>query len=300
MKNANRLIYLFILGVATLGFVGIIIYSCLKNDFLWIWMSASLVVSLASFLIGGLIGFLFGIPKFNTKYTPSEEPEYLANTSLEQISDWLTKIIVGVGLTQLIVIPKNLMNLSEYIVAGIVSKHSCQKSPDWYLPLYNAGIVCKHSYLPEDTTFILSLILLFFILGFFFAFFYARLELNNKFVKSSALIKAQDDLITETEKFSSLNEIVSLTANDLRNVDVIKLKIEDFKIKLTSFQKDVLRQLLYSSDKIYRQPTIPFRQNEFEEFVELISLKILQRTHPLLKSYKLTDNYSQLTMNDIQ
>ena len=149
-------------------------------------MSASLVISLAAFFIGGLIGFLFGIPKFNTKYNPTEEREYLANTSLEQISEWLTKIIIGVGLTQLIVIPRNLQVLSEQIVQGIVCKHTCP---------------------PEDTTFILSLILLYFILGFFFAFFYARLELNDKFVKASALSKVQDDLITVTELSASSGKV---------------------------------------------------------------------------------------------
>lgn len=133
----NKQIYLFIAGVSILGFLGIIIYSSIKNENVWVWMSASLVISLAAFFIGGLIGFLFGIPKFNTKYNPTEEREYLANTSLEQISEWLTKIIIGVGLTQLIVIPRSLKALSEQIVQGIVCKHNCP---------------------PEDTAFILSLI----------------------------------------------------------------------------------------------------------------------------------------------
>lgn len=63
----------------------------------------------ASALVGGFLGFLFGIPKSaadpggSGQIPQSAESRlpYAANTNLEQISDWLTKIIVGVSLTQL-------------------------------------------------------------------------------------------------------------------------------------------------------------------------------------------------------
>ncbi len=73
-------------------------------------------------MAAGLIGFLFGIPRVlqQTQQSPSlfdrsdnrlhhsdqraEAPAsaagYIVNTNLEQISDWLTKIIVGVGLIE--------------------------------------------------------------------------------------------------------------------------------------------------------------------------------------------------------
>jgi predicted secreted protein len=58
-------------------------------------------------LIGGLLGFLFGIPRTlqqeasqateqNRKDRP-QETNYAVNTNLDQISDWLTKILVGVS-----------------------------------------------------------------------------------------------------------------------------------------------------------------------------------------------------------
>jgi hypothetical protein len=65
----------------------------------------------ASLLVGGLIGLLFGIPRRlqnadsesgkDPKQTSDAKSVYASNTNLEQISDWLTKILVGVGLTQL-------------------------------------------------------------------------------------------------------------------------------------------------------------------------------------------------------
>jgi hypothetical protein len=67
-------------------------------------------VGFAAFAVGGFLGFLFGIPKSNrernqpnartTNQSPDENA-YLNNTNLEEMSDWLTKIIVGAGLVGL-------------------------------------------------------------------------------------------------------------------------------------------------------------------------------------------------------
>ena len=51
----------------------------------------------AALLLGGLAGFLFAFPRFGAEGVKSS---YLPNTNLEQVSDWLTKIIVGIGLVQ--------------------------------------------------------------------------------------------------------------------------------------------------------------------------------------------------------
>jgi hypothetical protein len=58
-------------------------------------------VALAAAVIGALLGFLFGVPRtLQHENKDDTGPQYLANTNLEQISDWLTKIIVGIGLIQ--------------------------------------------------------------------------------------------------------------------------------------------------------------------------------------------------------
>lgn len=70
--------------------------------------SAGLMLAGASALTGGLAGFLFGIPRTGPEgkvegtngKSGSARSTIYANTNLEQISDWLTKIIVGVGLVE--------------------------------------------------------------------------------------------------------------------------------------------------------------------------------------------------------
>jgi hypothetical protein len=65
----------------------------------------AILVGAAAFVAGALLGFLFGIPRASpaTDSTIESVPRtsYSVNTNLEQISDWLTKILVGVGLIEL-------------------------------------------------------------------------------------------------------------------------------------------------------------------------------------------------------
>jgi hypothetical protein len=70
-------------------------------------LASGAFIAAAATAAGSFIGFLFGVPragdasKQNSTETPREESSYLPNTNLEQISDWLTKIMVGVGLVEI-------------------------------------------------------------------------------------------------------------------------------------------------------------------------------------------------------
>jgi hypothetical protein len=68
----------------------------------WSVFGTALALSAAAFLTGGILGFLFGIPHTaRGSASSASETQYRGNTNLEQVSDWLTKIIVGVGLVQI-------------------------------------------------------------------------------------------------------------------------------------------------------------------------------------------------------
>jgi hypothetical protein len=95
-------------------------------------LGVGLLIAGACVLSGGLLGFLFGIPRTlqqdKTEDVPSDEQtekkpsesivSYQINTNLEQISDWLTKILVGVGLTQITALPDALNNYAEFVSLG--------------------------------------------------------------------------------------------------------------------------------------------------------------------------------------
>jgi hypothetical protein len=106
-------------------------------------LGAGVVIGGGAFLAGALLGFLFGIPRAlppttvektattgavpppapfmpapNDAQQRNNRPILQVNTNLEQISDWLTKIIVGLGLINLKQMPEQFRNLSSYLAAG--------------------------------------------------------------------------------------------------------------------------------------------------------------------------------------
>ncbi|AQG82201.1 response regulator [Spirosoma montaniterrae] len=144
----------------------------------------SFLLSLACLLLGIFTGFLFGIPRVlqadggpatppapapanSSKPAQLAPPEYRqqVNTNLEQISDWLTKIIVGLGLVNLYKIPDLLRDTSTLIAAGIALPVD-EKTPA------NPEMV---------TIFANALILYFPILGFLVGYLITRIFLSGVF-----------------------------------------------------------------------------------------------------------------------
>lgn len=94
--------------------------------------SSAALWSLACLVSGAVIGFLFGIPRVLQEARKPEEPlvnkraeikplsyRMQVNTNLEQVSDWLTKIIVGVGLIELKNIPDYMNRAANFIGNGL-------------------------------------------------------------------------------------------------------------------------------------------------------------------------------------
>jgi hypothetical protein len=77
--------------------------------------------------VGVLVGFLFGIPRTLSPTSGDAAGDalgrgrlqYRVNTNLEQISDWLTKILVGAGLAELHRLPAALLGAADYFAAAI-------------------------------------------------------------------------------------------------------------------------------------------------------------------------------------
>lgn len=114
---------------AAIGIVGLAFYSsqylCAQSPRLQVFLDVlgrGVLIACASFLTGVLLGFIFGIPRALQSQLQGQNQAdnsltYQVNTNLEQISDWLTKIIVGVSLVELGRVPELFRRLGDYLSA---------------------------------------------------------------------------------------------------------------------------------------------------------------------------------------
>lgn len=144
-----------------LGVVCILLFSATSRSF-----GIALVWMLGCYISGVLIGFLFGIPKIlqNTKSAAANAPETRAysvqvNTNLTEISDWLTKIIVGLGLVHLTKAPPYLRSLAQALADGLLLQYHV-----------------------SALAFAYGLIVCYAVVGFLFGYLFTRLVLAKAFV----------------------------------------------------------------------------------------------------------------------
>jgi hypothetical protein len=92
-----------------------------------------IIWGLAIFLLGALIGIIFGVPKTISSpgmtaavsVTPSAGTTKALNsstTNLTEISDWLTKVVIGAGLVQLKQLPHFILQVANKMAIGISIK----------------------------------------------------------------------------------------------------------------------------------------------------------------------------------
>src|SRR5579864_7430631 len=121
-----------------------------------------LLLACAGLLGGGLLGFLFGVPRTIERSVSTGESrgkavvqeEFRGNTNLEQISDWLTKILVGLSLVEFL----NIEASARQLVKSLA-------------PAFAGGSNAT----PESKAFVLSTLVLFTVLGFFLGYLLTRL-----------------------------------------------------------------------------------------------------------------------------
>lgn len=86
------------------------------------------IIGTAAWLAGTVLGFLFGVPRVRTADpvadTDIQQTSVVPNTNLEQISDWLTKIIVGATLVQLGPLAEAIGRLSQSIGSSLGNKQA--------------------------------------------------------------------------------------------------------------------------------------------------------------------------------
>jgi hypothetical protein len=105
-----------------------------RGDY-WTTIGIGTEIVLASGVVGALLGFLFAIPRVLTKDEKDSDSARLkeaegdpvargrrllgSNTNLERVSDWLTTMLVGVGLSQLTSINERLVAFRDFLNSAL-------------------------------------------------------------------------------------------------------------------------------------------------------------------------------------
>ncbi len=90
---------LLALGLPLIGAVWIFRFTTTPK-----YVAVGMLTGLAALVSGCLIGFLFGVPRVVSSgqlRQQSDAPAYTPSSNLAEVSDWLTKLLLGAGLVQL-------------------------------------------------------------------------------------------------------------------------------------------------------------------------------------------------------
>jgi hypothetical protein len=206
---------------------------------------AAILLSGASLLVGLFLGFLFGIPRSLQSELPPPLPEraetpeakqeaqrlrfqYRANTNLEQISDWLTKILVGVGLTQLVALPELSTRLGEYFGAAIGPSMAAQRIA-------------------------VAIIFFFSLSGFLLGYLWTRLFLGGELARAdlNAVTEQVREIAVAQEEQPHLDAAALSLANQyLQAADIAKLSPEELKIAIQRASPPVKVQVFYQAREL--------------------------------------------------
>jgi hypothetical protein len=278
-RPTNREALFGIIGTMIAGVIGVVVFSMSATSIQKCLVAASvgLLVAGASSMGGGLLGFLFGIPRslqasdtsagqapktIQSSSTAGDQAvTYRANTNLEQISDWLTKILVGVGLTQLTFLPEKLRALAGFLSPGF-------------------GDV------PHPEVMAIAVVLYFAIAGFLFGYLWTRLFLGE------ALRAA--DVAALGEKISELERQMSRDANALSLVqEQLNPRGDTPEIAQKELSDAIMDASPAVKTTIYYQATDVRSKNWREEEAK----PVMERTLPIFRALANSDARNEFHAN---
>ena len=234
-----------------------------------------LFIAGASMITGGLMGFLFGIPKTlqqerpeksasdvspNERSADKNSVSYQANTNLEQISDWLTKILVGVGLTQLTSLPGALRSFGEFVSPGLGNK-------------------------PESP--ILAIVILFFfsICGFLLCYLWTRLYFGNELRKAD--MEMFGNKIAEVE--NKVNELERQAEFDAKALSITQRQLNPGSDTPPITQKELDETMSRASTNMRTQIYYLAQENRSKNWEERPKKHIMERSIPIFRALIASD-----------
>jgi hypothetical protein len=246
-KEAETSITLTLYMGLFLGLVPVVGYPILIPETGGRIIFIGLLLALASFITFFFTGTLFGMPKRNKEV--DKENDYALNNSLVEISDWLTKIIVGLALINLKEIPGYFINLGEYV--SLSTKYKGE-----LLNIYTISIVIYFGFL-----------------GLYIGYNYMRLVLSNKYKKADDRLirKALEEEKEKVLKIKEENNQKNLKINQIESI--IKDKEQITKTLLKKINEP---EILQTNIKLIVQKMAHSKEaNDDKKTIELYANKML-------------------------
>lgn len=172
-----------LIALAGPGLLAIIVYAAAESS--WLIFAVSMLIAACAFALGALLGFLFGIPQYFAKGgepNATDKASYQPNTNLTQVSDWLTKIIIGVGLVQFGQLTRTIGDLGDELASSLGGD-------------------------PSGKPFAIALVVGFFVIGFLVGYLYTRLRLQGAFT------------LADRGAFEAVEEVVDAKLEEQKKAD---------------------------------------------------------------------------------
>lgn len=113
-------LYIFSLVIPIVGGIWIIFYAFSTPGSHWNYLAVGMITAFAAFLIGIFTGFLFGIPRVvSSGQVRQSQSAYTPSSNLAEVSDWLTKLLLGAGLVQLTHLSAPISKLIDNVANGL-------------------------------------------------------------------------------------------------------------------------------------------------------------------------------------
>jgi hypothetical protein len=109
---------LIALWVPLAGTVPIVFYSFTSTGPHSKYLAVGLLTAIAALVSGCLIGFLFGLPQLSSS-SGQQNGRYSPSPNLPEVSDWLTKLLLGAGLVQLTHLGAPVGALIDHVASGM-------------------------------------------------------------------------------------------------------------------------------------------------------------------------------------
>jgi hypothetical protein len=120
LKHTTTWLVLLALGMLLGGTAWIWIYAFNTPGSHWSYVAVGMLTALAALLVGFFAGFLIGVPRVvSSGQARLSSRRFSPSTNLAEISDWLTKLLLGAGLVSLSHLGGPIGRLIDDVASGL-------------------------------------------------------------------------------------------------------------------------------------------------------------------------------------